>query len=86
MKKNIHPNNYRLVVFKDINNNKTFICRSTVETKEFIQIEKINYPLYKMEISSYSHPFFTGEKRFLGKTGPAEKFKRKYEKYNKNKK
>ncbi|WP_185855447.1 type B 50S ribosomal protein L31 [Blattabacterium cuenoti] len=83
MKKNIHPNNYRKVVFKDINNEKTFICRSTVRTKDVIKINGINYPLYKMEISSYSHPFFTGEKRFFGKTGPAEKFKKKYEKYKK---
>ncbi len=83
MKENIHPENYRFVVFKDINNDKTFICKSTVNTKESIKIKDKNYPLYKMEISSYSHPFFTGEKRFLGKTGPAEKFKRKYEKFKK---
>ncbi|AWU43572.1 50S ribosomal protein L31 [Blattabacterium sp. (Cryptocercus kyebangensis)] len=83
MKKKIHPENYRPVVFKDINNETLFICRSTVNTKESIQIDESIYPLYKMEISSYSHPFFTGEKRFLGKTGPAEKFKKKYEKYKK---
>ncbi|WP_185862623.1 type B 50S ribosomal protein L31 [Blattabacterium cuenoti] len=83
MKKKIHPENYRPVVFKDINNEKMFICRSTVKTKETIQIDGNSYPLYKMEISSYSHPFFTGEKRFLGKTGPAERFKKKYEKYKK---
>ncbi|WP_185868443.1 type B 50S ribosomal protein L31 [Blattabacterium cuenoti] len=83
MKKKIHPKNYRLVVFKDINNEKIFICKSTVKTKEIIRINECEYPLYKMEISSYSHPFFTGEKRFFGKTGPAEKFKRKYKKYKK---
>ncbi|WP_185859813.1 type B 50S ribosomal protein L31 [Blattabacterium cuenoti] len=83
MKKKIHPENYRPVVFKDINNEKMFICRSTVKTKETIQIDGDSYPLYKMEISSYSHPFFTGEKRFFGKTGPAERFKKKYEKYKK---
>ncbi|WP_185853258.1 type B 50S ribosomal protein L31 [Blattabacterium cuenoti] len=83
MRKEIHPENYRPVAFKDINNEKIFICRSTVKTKDSIQINGCNYPLYKMEISSYSHPFFTGEKRFLGKTGPAERFKRKYEKYKK---
>ncbi|WP_185864953.1 type B 50S ribosomal protein L31 [Blattabacterium cuenoti] len=82
MKKKIHPKDYRIVVFKDINNEKIFISRSTVRTKESIKIGDRIYPLYKMEISSYSHPFFTGEKRFLGKTGPAEKFKKKYEKYN----
>lgn len=83
MKKNIHPKNYRSVVFKDINNDKFFICRSTVKTKEYIYIKGVKYPLYKMEISSYSHPFFTGEKKFIGKTGPAEKFRKKYEKYKK---
>ncbi|AEU09170.1 MULTISPECIES: type B 50S ribosomal protein L31 [Blattabacterium] len=83
MKKKIHPENYRPVVFKDINNEILFICRSTVNTKESIKIDESIYPLYKMEISSYSHPFFTGEKKFLGKTGPAEKFKKKYEKYKK---
>ncbi|AWU44682.1 type B 50S ribosomal protein L31 [Blattabacterium punctulatus] len=83
MKKKIHPENYRPVVFKDINNEILFICRSTVNTKESITIDESIYPLYKMEISSYSHPFFTGEKKFLGKTGPAEKFKKKYEKYKK---
>ncbi|WP_185873776.1 type B 50S ribosomal protein L31 [Blattabacterium cuenoti] len=83
MKKNIHPKNYRKVVFKDINNDKFFISRSTVNTKNTIKIKGINYPLYKMEISSYSHPFFTGEKKFIVKTGPAEKFKKKYEKYKK---
>ncbi|WP_341654878.1 type B 50S ribosomal protein L31 [Blattabacterium cuenoti] len=83
MKKKIHPENYRPVVFKDINNEKIIICKSTVTTKDTIHINKSIYPLYKMEISSYSHPFFTGEKRFLGKTGPAEKFKKKYEKYKK---
>lgn len=83
MKKKIHPENYRPVVFKDINNDQMIICQSTVTTKDFIHIDGNDYPLYKMEISSYSHPFFTGEKRFLGKTGPAEKFKKKYEKYKK---
>ncbi|WP_185855984.1 type B 50S ribosomal protein L31 [Blattabacterium cuenoti] len=82
MRKKIHPKNYRPVVFKDINNEKILICRSTVETKDSIQINGLDYPLYKMEVSSFSHPFFTGEKRFLGKTGPAERFKKKYEKYN----
>ncbi|AER40789.1 MAG: type B 50S ribosomal protein L31 [Flavobacteriales bacterium] len=84
MNKKIHPKNYRSVVFKDINNENIFICRSTVKTKESIKINGLVYPLYKMEISSFSHPFFTGEKRFSGKTGPAEKFNKKYEKYKKN--
>lgn len=78
MKKNIHPNNYRIVVFKDMNNEKYFMCRSTIKTKDKIKIKEIEYPLYKMEISSYSHPYFTGEKKYIDKAGRIEKFKNKY--------
>lgn len=78
MKKKIHPDNYRLVVFKDISNDKTFICRSTVKTKEIIHIKNIEYPLYKMEISSFSHPFFTGKMKYIDAAGQIEKFKNKY--------
>lgn len=80
MKKNIHPNNYRLVVFKDISNDKFFICKSTVKTKEFIILKKQKYPLYKMEISSFSHPFFTGKIKYIDTAGQIEKFKNKYKK------
>ncbi|WP_262914881.1 type B 50S ribosomal protein L31, partial [Candidatus Cardinium hertigii] len=59
MKKHIHPKNYRLVVFKDMSNEEVFLCRSTAETKESIDINGVKYPLIKIEISSSSHPFYT---------------------------
>ncbi|WGH26779.1 MAG: type B 50S ribosomal protein L31 [Candidatus Bostrichicola ureolyticus] len=80
MKKNIHPKNYRIVVFKDISNNNTFICRSTIQTKSTIKINNIEYPLYKLDISSYSHPFFTGKMKYVDTAGRIEKFFKKYKK------
>ncbi|MDH3003933.1 MAG: type B 50S ribosomal protein L31, partial [Flavobacteriia bacterium] len=72
--------NYRLVVFKDISNNNTFICRSTIKTKSTIKINNIEYPLYKLDISSYSHPFFTGKMKYVDTAGRIEKFFKKYKK------
>ena len=59
MKKGIHPDNYRPVVFKDMSNDEIFITRSTVAAKETIEIDGVTYPLVKLEITSSSHPFFT---------------------------
>ena len=59
MKKGIHPDNYRPVVFKDMSNEEIFITRSTVAAKETIEIDGVTYPLVKLEITSSSHPFFT---------------------------
>ena len=61
MKKDIHPKNYRLVAFKDMSNNDIFISKSTVETKETIQVDGNEYPLVKLEISRTSHPYYTGK-------------------------
>ena len=61
MKKGIHPENYRLVVFKDMSNGTTTITKSTAATKETIEIDGVEYPLVKMEISNTSHPFYTGK-------------------------
>jgi len=78
MKKGIHPN-YRPVVFKDMSVDYAFLTRSTVETKETITWEDGNeYPLVKLEISSASHPFFTGKQKILDSAGRVEKFNRKY--------
>ena len=78
MKKDIHPN-YRPVVFKDESADFAFLTRSTVETKETIVWEDgKEYPLYKMEISSASHPFFTGQQRILDTEGRVERFRKKY--------
>ena len=63
MKKDIHPANYREVVFKDMSNDEIFITRSTVATRETIEVDGVTYPLVKLEITSASHPFFTGKYR-----------------------
>ena len=66
MKKEIHPDDYRLVVFQDISCDYTFITRSTVKTSDTIKWEDgKEYPLYKVEISSASHPFYTGKQKFV---------------------
>ncbi len=79
MKKDIHPKNYRLVVFKDLSSGVAFLTRSTVATKETIEWEDGNeYPLYKLEISDASHPFFTGKKMFVDSAGQVDKFFRRY--------
>lgn len=76
MKKDIHPKNYRPVVFQDLNNGFTFLTRSTVATDETIKWEDGNeYPLVKVHISSASHPFFTGEERIVDIEGRVDKFK-----------
>ena len=60
MKADLHPSNYREVVFKDMSNDEIFITRSTVASKETIEVDGVTYPLVKLEITSSSHPFFTG--------------------------
>lgn len=76
MKKGIHADNYRPVVFQDINNNTTFLTRSTAVTEETIKWEDgKEYPLVKVHISSASHPFFTGEERIVDVEGRVDKFK-----------
>ena len=81
MKKGIHPENYRLVAFKDMSNEDVFITRSTVETKETITHEGVEYPVYKMEISRTSHPFYTGKTRQIGNEGRASEFANRYGKF-----
>ena len=81
MKKDIHPANYRFVVFKDMSNGNTFLSKSTAVTRETIQWEDGNeYPLIKLEISSTSHPFFTGQKMLVDTAGRIDKFKKRYAK------
>lgn len=76
MKKDLHPNNYRPVVFQDLNNGFSFLTRSTVASEETIKWEDGNeYPLIKIHISSASHPFFTGEERIVDIEGRVDKFK-----------
>lgn len=75
MKKNLHPDNYRTVVFQDLNNGTTYLTRSTVASDEVITLEGAQYPLIKVHISSSSHPFFTGEERIVDIEGRVDKFK-----------
>lgn len=79
MKKDIHPSSYRFVVFKDISTDESFLGRSCVNTKETITWEDGNeYPLVKMEISAFSHPFFTGKMKFVDTAGRIDKFNKKF--------
>jgi large subunit ribosomal protein L31 len=79
MKKGIHPDNYRFVVFKDISNDYAFITRSTVDTKETIVWEDgKEYPLVKLEISHTSHPFYTGKMKLVDTAGRVDKFNSRY--------
>src|SRR3990172_5087745 len=75
MKKDIHPKNYRPVVFQDLNDNSTFITRSTVATEEKTTVDGVEYPLVKIHISSSSHPFFTGQEKLVDIEGRVDKFK-----------
>ncbi len=79
MKKGLHPDNYRPVVFQDTNDNSTIITRSTATTDETITIDGVEYPLVKIHISSSSHPFFTGEERIVDVEGRVDKFKARQE-------
>ena len=83
MKKGIHPSNYREVVFKDMSNDEIFITRSTVATKETIDVHGTTYPLVKLEITSSSHPFFTGKQKLVDTAGRVDKFMSRYGNRNK---
>lgn len=79
MKPEIHPQNYRLVVFKDMSNEHSFVTKSTVETKESIVWEDgKEYPLFKLEISNTSHPFYTGKSNLVDTAGRIDKFNKRY--------
>ena len=78
MKKNIHPESYRVVVFKDMSNGFQFFSRSTVQTKDTIEIEGVSYPLVKLEISNTSHPFYTGKAKLVDTAGRVDKFMSRY--------
>lgn len=78
MKKDIHPKEYRLVAFKDITNGTTFISKSSARSKEKIEVDGVEYPLIKLEISNTSHNFYTGQKKLIDSTGRVDKFKKRY--------
>jgi len=86
MKEGIHPENYRLVVFKDMSSGDTFLTKSTVNTKDTIELEGTEYPLVKVEISSASHPFYTGKMKLVDTAGRVDKFRNRYANRNDKKK
>ena len=80
MKKGIHPESYRLVAFKDMSNEAVSITRSCVNTKEEIEVNGVMYPVVKLEISSESHPFYTGKMKLVDTAGRVDKFYSRYKK------
>ena len=83
MKSGIHPENYRLVAFKDMSNEDVFITKSTANSKETIDVDGVEYPLIKLEISRTSHPYYTGKTKLVDTAGRIDKFKNKYAKFKK---
>jgi len=83
MKKDIHPDNYRLVAFKDMSNDDVFITKSTADTRETLEVDGVEYPLVKLEISRTSHPYYTGKAKLVDTAGRIDKFKSKYKKFEK---
>ena len=83
MKQGIHPDNYRLVAFKDMSNEDVFITKSTANAKETIEVDGVEYPLVKLEISRTSHPYYTGKSKLVDTAGRIDKFKSKYAKFKK---
>jgi len=79
MKKGIHPDNYRFVVFKDMSNNTSFLTKSSAPARETVKWEDGNeYPLIKLEISNTSHPFYTGKMKLVDTAGRVDKFMNRY--------
>lgn len=80
MKQGIHPESYRLVAFKDMSNDQVVITRSCANTKETIEVDGVTYPVIKLEISSLSHPFYTGKMKLVDTAGRVDKFYNRYKK------
>ena len=86
MLKNTHPKNYRYVVFQDVSCDYSFLTQSTIETKDTIKWEDgKEYPLYKLDISNKSHPYFTGQQNLVDTAGRIEKYLKKYNMKSDNK-
>ncbi len=83
MKKGIHPDNYRPVVFKDMSNGDMFLTQSTCKSNETVEFEGETYPLVKIEISSTSHPFYTGKSKLVDTAGRVDRFMSRYGKLKK---
>ncbi len=86
MKKDLHPKEYRLVAFKDMSNGHTWLTKSTVNTRETEVVDGVEYPVFKIEISSFSHPFYTGKVTLVDSAGRVDKFMTRYGKHMENRK
>ena len=79
MKKDLHPQDYRFVVFQDVSCDHSFLTQSTIKTKDTIKwTDGKEYPLYKVDISNQSHPYFTGQQNLVDTAGRIEKYMQKY--------
>lgn len=83
MKTGIHPENYRLCIFRDMSNGEEILIRSCAESKETAEFEGTEYPLIKTEISASSHPFYTGKMKLVDTAGRVDKFRTRYSKFKK---
>ncbi len=81
MQTEIHPDNYRMVAMRDVSNGETWLTRSCADTRETTEIDGVEYPLVKLEISSASHPFYTGKVKLVDTAGRIDKFRNKYKKF-----
>ena len=78
MKKGIHPDNYRPVVFKDMSNGDMFLTKSTCKSNETVEFEGETYPVVKIEISNTSHPFYTGKSKLVDTAGRVDRFMNRF--------
>ncbi len=86
MKKGIHPESYRTVVFKDMSNETMFLGKSCTNTKDTVKWEDGNeYPLVKLDISNTSHPFYTGKMMLVDTAGRVDKFNKRYARHTNGK-
>lgn len=80
MKQEIHPKNYRTVAFKDLSSGKVFLLESTANTADTIKVDGKEYPMFTVDTSSASHPFYTGNRATAKSTGRVERFNRMFTK------
>ena len=78
MKKDLHPENYRAVVFKDMSNGHMFLSKSTCKTNDTVEFEGETYPVVKIEISNTSHPFYTGKSKLVDTAGRVDRIQQRY--------
>lgn len=83
MRKGIHPETYRLTIFRDMSNGEEVLIRSCADTRDTAEMDGVEYPLFKTEISASSHPFYTGKMKLVDTAGRVDKFRNRYSKFKK---